>query len=159
MICLLACLPTLIRPPGMCLPDGSYIALCSIPWPSPGCANCSFHILLLDSRINFWGSAFALSVSSKFRPLHYFLPTVLLPCFMSGFNHLIDMNQILIFLAVAFRMLPMVSYHLPASCSIASAVHSASGSALCLASSIHSFSTASMSSPVIPAKFEPTTHS
>jgi len=159
MICFHVCLLSLMTPPEMYLPEGLHIVLFSILWPSPGCPNYSLHILLFDSQINFLSSAFALAASSEFRLLLYSLPTALHLCFMLVFNSLIDLLQILILLAMPSRMLPIVCYHLPASCSTASAVHSTSRWALCFASSILSFSTASMFSPVIAAKFHPTTHS
>jgi len=117
----------------------------------------SLHILLLDCWINFWSSACTLAASSTFHLLLFSLLTSFLLSLMSAFRHLVDLAQILMFIAMGSRMLPIASWHHAGSCSILSAVRSASRWDLSFAHSIHSFSAASTSSSVNAAKCHTTT--
>jgi hypothetical protein len=80
----------------------------------------------MGCRIDFWNSAFGLAASCQLHLPVFSLPTTFLLSLMSAFQHLFNLGQILIFFAVALRMLPIASKQHAASCSTSSAVHFAS---------------------------------
>jgi len=115
------------------------------------------NILLLDWKINFWGSVFTLAASFMLHLLLFFIPTTFLLCVMSLFHHNIHLGQWQIYYALASKMRTVFSQYHVASRVMSSAVHFASRFAFAFTSSIPSFSAVSMFSSIVAAESHPTT--